>query len=79
MSDGSSDLFYNVQFSREFSINVQNIDEMIINENLINETLIDETKNIHQKWDKDKICPIIVGIFISLVTTIGIYILIQYL
>ena len=90
MSDGSSDLFYNVQFSREFSINGQSniIDKMIINENLVNESLSDETTDttthIHQEWDEDKICsfnicPIIVGIFASLVATIGIYILVQYL
>ena len=86
MSDGSSELFYNVQFSREFSINGQNniINEMIINENLVNESLSDETTNIHHEWDEDKICsfnicPIIVGVFASLVATIGIYILVRYL
>ena len=86
MSDGSSELFYNVQFSREFSINGQNniINEMIINENLVNESLSDETTDINQEWDEDKICsfnicPIIVGVFASLVATIGIYILVRYL
>ena len=90
MSDGSSDLFYNVQFSREFSINGQNniIDEMRISENLVNENLSDETPHtntsIYQEWDEDKICsfnifPIIIGIFASLVATIGIYILVRYL
>ena len=57
---------------------------MIINENLVNESLSDETKDIHQEWDEDKICsfnicPIIVGIFASLVATIGIYILLRYI
>ena len=90
MSDGSSDLFYNVQFSRELSINGQSniINEMIINEKFVNESLSDETTdskpNIHQEWDDDKICsidicPIITGIFASLVITIVIYILVQYL
>jgi hypothetical protein len=90
MSDGSSDLFYNVQFSREFSINGQSniINEMRINENLVNESLSDETPDttthIHQEWDEDKICafnicPIITGVFASLVATIGIYIVVQYL
>lgn len=86
MSDGSSDLFYNVKFSREFSINGQSniIGEMVINENLVNESLSDETTDIHQEWDEDKICsfniyPIITGVFASLVATIGIYILVQYL
>ncbi len=55
MSDGSSDLFYNVKFSREFSINGQSniIGEMVINENLVNESLSDETTDIHQEWDED--------------------------
>ena len=90
MSDGSSDLFYNVKFSREFSINGQNniINEMIINENLVNESLSDETTDSNTSIQPDifeedicyiNVCPIIVGIFASLVVTIGIYILLRYI
>jgi len=90
MSDSSSDLFYNVQFSREFSINGQSniIDEMIINENLINESLSNETtdSNISVQPDifEEDICyinvyPIIVGVFATVVVTTSIYILIRYI
>ena len=90
MSDGSSDLFYNVQFSREFSINGQSniIDEMIINENLINESLSDETIDSNTSIQPDifeedicyiNVCPIIIGVFAAVVVTIGIYILLRYI
>ena len=85
MSDGSSDLFYNVQFSREFSINGQSniIDEMIINKNLINETT-DSITPIQPDIFEEDICyinvyPIIAGVFATVVVTIGIYILIRYI
>ena len=90
MSDGSSDLFYNVQFSREFSINGQSniIDEMIINENLINESLsdekIDSNTSIQPDIFEEDICyiniySIIIGVFAAVVVTIGIYILLRYI
>ena len=89
MSDGSSDLFYNVQFSREFSINGQSniIDEMIINKNLINETTDSSTpiqSDIQPDIFEEDICyinvyPIIVGVFATIVATIGIYILLRYI
>jgi hypothetical protein len=89
MSDGSSDLFYNVQFSREFSINGQNniIDKMIINENLINEITDSSTPiqpDIQPDFFEEDICyinvyPIIIGVFATVVVTIGIYILIRYI
>ena len=89
MSDGSSDLFYNVQFSREFSINGQNniINEMIINENLINETTDSSTpiqSDIQPDMFEEDICyiniyPIIIGVFATVVATIGIYILLRYI
>jgi hypothetical protein len=85
MSDGSSDLFYNVQFSRELSINGQSniINEMIINENLINETT-DSSTPIQPDIFEEDICyinvyPIIAGVFATVVVTIGIYILIRYI
>lgn len=85
MSDGSSDLFYNVKFSREFSINGQNniIDEMRINENLVNESLIHETLDTSTSIEPElyaedissiSIYPIIIGLFAA----IGIYILVYY-
>jgi len=89
MSDGSSDLFYNVQFSREFSINGQSniMDEMIIKENLINEITDSSTPiqpDIQPDIFEEDICyinvyPIIAGVFASVGITICIYMLVTYL
>lgn len=85
MSDGSSDLFYNVQFSREFSINGQSIiiDEMRINESLSDETT-DSNTSIQPDIFEEDICyiniyPIIIGVFAFLGVTIIVYILVEYI
>jgi hypothetical protein len=85
MIDGSSDLFYNVKFSREFSINGQSniINEMVINENLINETIDSSTPTQPDIFEEDicyiNVYPIIAGVFASVGITICIYMLVTYL
>lgn len=70
----SQDIIYNVNFSNDFSIDYSNS----ITDILINDKFISEENIILPEWYEDKVYLTIVGIFLSVIIAIIIYIFIQY-
>jgi hypothetical protein len=70
----SQDIIYNLNFSNDFSID----DSNSITDILINDKIISEENIILPEWYEDKLYLTIVGIFLSVIIAIIIYIFIQY-
>lgn len=69
----SQDIIYNVNFSNDFSIDYSNS----ITDILINDKFISEENIILPEWYEDKVYLTIVGIFLSVIIAIIIYIFIS--
>ena len=70
----SQDIIYDINFSNDFSIDESNS----ITDILINDKFISEENIILPEWYEDKLYLTIVGIFLSVIIAIIIYIFIQY-
>ena len=74
----SQDIIYNVNFSNDFSNDFSIDDSNSITDILINDKFISEENIILPEWYEDKLYLTIVGIFLSVIIAIIIYIFIQY-